>query len=294
MLLERFKYRARSHLKQDLKDMAEKLTLLVIKDEGKPISVQIKRLEAQIGVLTSRAYSRAKSNVQKDLDELYGLFEKVMPDSKLKPIQIDTPVLVGEAGLTIADQMDRTRDIHKNRLKDELISATLLKTSSSYKSRVIKRTNLETLTKEGDALLETSGAMALGDAVEQYDSEHDEVIGYQSIAVLDNKTTKRCASLHGKIWYKSQGYTVAKLKSLNYWFPRHFRCRSVVYPLTSDSKPMTQNFKQFFDKQSDEFKKEFLGDSRFNLYKTGKLEVNEFLDVKNGKLFSLQKLKDMI
>jgi len=85
-------------------------------------------------------------------------------------------------------------------------------------------------------------------------------------------------------------------------------CRSVLVSITGSKIDNTRSqsgdkkgqisdkikFKDWFASQSNKFQKSYLGQGRYNLYKKGKFEINSFVDVKSGEVFTIQELKEMI
>ncbi len=66
--------------------------------------------------------------------------------------------------------------------------------------------------------------------LEEYD-KNSMVEGYESSAIMDSRTTKRCASLNGRKFYKSNGWDRLTLNTSVYAIPRHYNCRSMWLPI---------------------------------------------------------------
>ncbi len=121
-------------------------------------------------------------------------------------------------------------------------------------------------------------------------------------ATLDGRTSKRCASLDGRVMKVGEGPRP----------PQHINCRSEVLPYqkdmdwkrpsVSDKRPVgkipkdergkkikqvaaTKNYKKWFDEQPVKFKREWLGPSRYKLYKEG-IGLDRFTDPR-GKEYNL-------
>jgi SPP1 gp7 family putative phage head morphogenesis protein len=79
----------------------------------------------------------------------------------------------------------------------------------------------------------TTEAMAEGlkDAVEPA-IKSGYVIGFQSSAILDDRTTEVCQYLHGR-FFRVEGEETALLTP-----PRHWNCRSIMIPITKDEGPV--------------------------------------------------------
>lgn len=128
-------------------------------------------------------------------------------------------------------------------------------------------------------------------------------------AVLDGRTSKVCASRDGIKYPVGKGPRP----------PAHPNCRSVMVaylghepdgtrPWLMDKRQFgdipdkerggkfgnikaNQTYEDWFDKRTTEkFKKEWLGKSRYELYKSGKYKIGDFVD-KTGKQYTLDQLK---
>ncbi len=140
-----------------------------------------------------------------------------------------------------------------------------------------------------------------------YDAFDSVITGWKSVSVLDSRTSLLCAALDGKRYMKPDFKTYASIPNRP---PRHFRCRSSIVPLTKFSDDLSgtraqngdtkgqisakTNFSKWFDGLSPEFQKAYLGKSRFDLYKSGKFQIKDFIDIKSGERFTLEQLKNMI
>ena len=164
-------------------------------------------------------------------------------------------------------------------------------------------------------------------ALEKARRSDPDVIGYQWVSVLDNRTTIGCIQLNDqKFYYNRSGY-----KPLP---PRHFSCRSTTIPIYKDNPEgedietmaewiEEQETKQIWKLDEDGTKLygwecdglknvkylpksekppkgcspalggEFrmaLGETRYKLYKDGKLKIQRFTDL-NGDELTLEELK---
>jgi len=127
-------------------------------------------------------------------------------------------------------------------------------------------------------------------------------------STLDGRTSKICASRDGKIYPADSGARP----------PAHPNCRSVMLPYlgtkpqglrpyvadkrTVGNIPVDQrsgivgnvqastNYEQWFARQSSGFQREWLGRSRYELYKKGNYKISSFVD-KRGKQYNLDQLK---
>lgn len=142
---------------------------------------------------------------------------------------------------------------------------------------------------------------------EQYKAMDVEKIVWRS--TLDGRTSNICASRDGNVYSIDKGPRP----------PAHPNCRSDIIPFIEDmdwkrpsvadnrpvSKipkaerkdvikrvPASQDYKQWFDKQSGAYQKEWLGSSRYKLYKEG-VSLDRFADPRTGRQYNLKQLKAM-
>ena len=134
----------------------------------------------------------------------------------------------------------------------------------------------------------------IGNAVNlaTYKQNSDIIKGVQWLATLDEKTCSICAALDGKFW---------ELRTFDLYIPAHPRCRCVLVGITKSWRelgfdvdelppgtrasmngqvPSTMNYSEWFGTQSAFFQRNWLGNKRYELWKNGKLEFEDFLDSK--------------
>lgn len=115
------------------------------------------------------------------------------------------------------------------------------------------------------------------------------VTGYQSIGVLDSRTSEICRDLDRKI------YKVKSIDEVPNKPPRHFRCRSSLSPLTTnqfntgkrasiDGEIPDMSYGEWFKLKDPAFQKLVLGKSKFEAYKNGNYKVGGVADLGNVKL----------
>lgn len=128
------------------------------------------------------------------------------------------------------------------------------------------------------------------------------IIGWRSRAVLDSRTSFQCAALDG-VKYMKPKYKYSTIPNRP---KRHFNCRSIIVPITimdtvterpengDETGQVKSNvkFEQWFPTQSVQFQKEYLGDARYKLYKEERLSIKSFVDVKDGRRFTLKELNE--
>jgi SPP1 gp7 family putative phage head morphogenesis protein len=135
----------------------------------------------------------------------------------------------------------------------------------------------------------------------------------KDVATLDGRTTPLCASRDGRVQKLGDGHQKP---------PYHYRCRTVqvgcdadgdlsgVRPFVADDRSVKNipkderadkigqtdantTYKQWFDRQSAEYQKNWLGPKRYELYKKGDYPIDRFIDPLTGRKFTLSELRDM-
>lgn len=120
-------------------------------------------------------------------------------------------------------------------------------------------------------------------------------------ATLDSRTCKFCASEDGNV------YDIDDPNRPR--FPVHPRNRTVYVPYVENEdekfagkRPFVRsagdagqvsadtNYKKWFEEQSEDYQREWLGNKRYQLYKNGGYTIDKFLDPE-GKLYTLKELK---
>lgn len=130
------------------------------------------------------------------------------------------------------------------------------------------------------------------------------------VATLDGRTSKLCASKDGEVYHKSDSFSRP---------PYHPNCRTILVgcdkdgnligrrPFVADTRPVSRipkderdgiigqvnsntNYSSWFSGQSPSFQREWLGKSRYELYKKGGYDIDRFVDPQ-GKMYTLNQLK---
>ena len=148
-----------------------------------------------------------------------------------------------------------------------------------------------------------------------YDDTYS-ALGYEYrrfTATLDGRTTKICGITDGMIW--KVGDPAMRIP------PLHFRCRSILVgvdkdgnvagkrPFVAADKPVSKipkdqregvigqvsantKFPSWFANQDTKFQKDWLGESRYKLYKQGNYPIEKFIDPL-GKEYTLKELQEL-
>lgn len=106
------------------------------------------------------------------------------------------------------------------------------------------------------------------------------------VAVIDGRTSKYCAIHDGTIYLIDEPFPIP---------PYHYGCRTIILPYFGDQDKSitTGSFESLFDSQDQHFQKEWLGPTRFKLYKEGGYTLGRFVDPMNGKEYTLAQLKEL-
>lgn len=118
-----------------------------------------------------------------------------------------------------------------------------------------------------------------------------EIKGWISIAVLDNKTSAICMSLHNKYYEKGTQYKTRF--DLPYQIPRHPNCRSMfvaVFKGKSIQSYKEKNLETFL-KQNETRGKELMGIEKYRLFKAAKIKAVNFIDMKGQKFYTNKEIK---
>jgi hypothetical protein len=106
--------------------------------------------------------------------------------------------------------------------------------------------------------------------------------GVQQISVLDGRTSQTCIAYAGKVWelpiYKPVGHSLA----YNGGVPRHPNCRSTEVAVLTEQyggEPADDmGFEEFLEDKSPPQVAELLGKGKAELYRAGKITLNDLVD----------------
>lgn len=169
--------------------------------------------------------------------------------NKIPKKQIDTLLnpkrFLGSTGLSIADMVEDLHIQHTQRVRQILAKGVTARQSPNEITTSIKELFNDVTRYKADAIVRTAIIDSAHAAKEVIDNEFDEVIiGYQSIATLDNRTTPICISLHLEKYLRQKGQSASVLyKTIPNKPPRHPRCRSILLRLTKDTEDLLEDTK---------------------------------------------------
>jgi hypothetical protein len=275
--------------------------------------------------ISSNLASETTAFRKKELAYVVGLMDEITPVMykwnvpELKP-KADSVIF----GMTIAERMNTITqsDVRRISLKvkslfsaqrssSDIINAVLGLASLNYVGSVVNQTssflrsNVQTI---------ISGLSE--EALHAFSRANPNVIQYEVfVAILDSKTTVQCADADGEFWTVDEGL----------FPPLHENCRSRRYPLingqafvdgrffymkdgegytrmtlTGDQKvawvakyvgdiPRNFNYEEFLKRQPLSFQERVLGKTKAQLFRSGKLELSQFID-SSGRTLTLDQL----
>lgn len=104
--------------------------------------------------------------------------------------------------------------------------------------------------------------------------------GYKWCSILDSRTCELCAELNG---------TVYKDISTVPFIPVHYKCRcSTISFIQEEAEPDWDSFSSWIENLDEEDQLDILGRKRFDLWKSGELEITDF--VNDGRKLLLSEL----
>jgi len=187
----------------------------------------------------------------------------------------------------------------------------------------ILRENIPNMSRKGAQFLARTGVMhASNTARDEVWKEYGDIIEkFRVVSTLDNRTCLACGKIDGKEAKKRENLPK---------FPLHGNCRCTVIGLTAldlrdedklvrpavieqtshtvhhrdggtskkfkviKSKEVSakKKFKDFFERQPEKWKQEYLGPGRYKLYKENRLDLEDFSS--NGNILTLEQLKSQL
>lgn len=145
-------------------------------------------------------------------------------------------------------------------------------------------------------LLRTESARVHSEVLEHTFEQYDDlIVGYQIIAILDDRTRPHHATRHGKIWYVHKQPRASDRPQL----PDEPNCRCTYTVLLRDGVrrpgvplPSSRLYSTWFDRQSVATKQRIVGKSRWNAVKEkiARPSWNDFINPSTGRLIKTDTL----
>lgn len=195
-------------------------------------------------------------------------------------------------------------------------------TASETNAQIIARVRRDVMmTKRSQAAaqVQTSVATVAAAARDETYKQNDDIIGgYRQVSVLDSHTTVICVAYSGATWDKNREPTgtttlpFISAKGSATGCPRHWNCRSLIVPVTVTFKSLgidlpefrastkaasggpvssRMQFDQYLERQGKARTDEQLGKGRAELWRDGKISLQQLLD-QDGRPLTLQQLKE--
>lgn len=255
------------------------------------------RLRAQAWRRARREYLSALVEIAQDERRfLLSAFPDYERDTDPQPAEDENPLLVLVQGATAANWIDRTRASDLNRIERTVqIGIVQNETPMQIARRVLgssatggtdgatqpTRTNIATI------ILTAIITMANDERRRFYGANPDFFERERYVAVLDNRTTILCGSLSGRIYLVGEGPHP----------PMHFRCRSsrvaIILGRNAGPAPEPLTYDQWLRQQPSSEQDEILGPSRAKLYRSGRIQLSQFVN-RRGDRFNLYDLRSMV
>ena len=247
---------------------------------------------------------KTQFNYINDTAKLGYTFAAIPKDTMKQILSFDDVMVLNGKGYTLNELFNNAGHAQVEKYK-QIISGGLA-ANDGY-SNIAK--SLKEAGAEATLNMRTLVQTAVGEARDRaniytYDDVFaDVIIGWQSVATLDSSTSFQCAALDGEKYMKPK-YSYSTIPNRP---KRHFKCRSILKPLTTfdtvterpengdETGQVKSNvkFEQWFPTQSEKFQKAYLGEARYKLYKEERLSIKSFVDVKDGRRFTIKELNEM-
>lgn len=223
-----------------------------------------------------------QKNLQKMVDEqIYNITEKKQKLDFAK-------VLI--AGYTFNELIAQ-----RNKTTQKQLTKFMIKADDAVKAGAFEAQLVSDEVKRYENSLETFYRTQAKSAREFAYAQNDEalkndVAGWMSIAVLDNKTSAICMSLHNK-FYSAKDYKTRY--DIPFQIPRHPNCRSMFVTVFKGKSLQSYKGKSLetFLMQNPTQGKELLGIKKYELFQQEKIKLVNFVDVKGKRFFTNDEIK---
>lgn len=258
---------------------------------------------------------------QRELNALAGRASRKLPYSV--PVEdivayLDAPIVTGDAAMMLGDYISRNMAGLENATKSQLTQSLALGETNAQAAARLRAIPGSEITKRGAKMLARTAMNAAGNRSREalYAANSDIIRGFRAVGTLDIRICERCAPWDGREATKR-----ADLPN----FPLHPNCRCTVVALTvfddeeGDTRPAVTDqsekvtehrdgttstkwkvesakqvsakttFRDFFERQPEAWKRKWLGEGKYELWKRGKLSLNDLAT--QDRILSLSELK---
>lgn len=235
------------------------------------------------------------------------IVNKVLPEPLIEKV-IKASYL--DKGLLLKDAFSAFDDNLKNVMINEIRNGVLVGATNQQMISNIKPLFNSMVANNLDSLVKTSVATVVNDVRMQTYKENEDIFkGYMHHSTLDLRTTSLCAVRDGKQWDLEYKPIKHNLPFKNP--PLHYRCRSVMLPITKSYKelgldigeipegtrssmngqvPESTTFTKWFDKLDSKSQEKYLGKGRYELFKSGKINFSDLVN-QRGRVLTIKELE---
>lgn len=192
------------------------------------------------------------------------------------------------AGLTFTEIIrERKIAIRKRAIRFMARSRELLKTQQGVEKFV--KEEVQRYIKDTEAFWRTQTKSAREYAYETQDKGFDDIRGWMSVAILDNRTSPICAGLHNK-FYSIKDY--ADRSEVPEKPPRHPSCRSILLTVREGiniTEYKGQNIETFM-KRNPKVAEDFMGKEKYRIWTEGKSKLDKYIDLKGRRFYTNEEI----
>lgn len=304
---EKYRYISIEKFDEIMKDLYNKI-IIDIQSKKYHNNRTLKKLLKDIKKEIDSIYSSTKEKTQVELENVIGTF--LISESKLLNTKLDTSLLDQVfnfendfvQGYTFSELFQLQSEQSYHRIK-KILAVNLLEgknpaefSDALYKAQI-------TLSKAQMYTAVRTYAKTLREKTRDITENNiSDMKGRMSLATLDSRTTPIC------IQKDKEFYSIQKYKNRNdipNRPPRHFNCRSILVRITEKTTSFTRaangdkkqqvdtrtTFNSFL-KRNPKTARKLLGEKRYNLFKTGKYNIKDFIS-DNGVWINIEDLKKL-
>ena len=278
-----------NRLRQTIKDIKEQLSVPNFDNDLKELA------QAEVNY-TQKAYNSVIG---------IDLFKNIPPESAMSAI-LNTSLIEGATISAWLKDLEASQAFDVERAVK--LGMTLGETNAQLANRL--KSTMELSMRNAQSIVITATSAVANKARMDFYSANDEVLkGYQSLTVLDGKTSDICISYSGSkydINFKPIGNSKPYRPT-----PRHFRCRSTHIPILKTWKelgidedelptgtqssdagylPQDYTFNDFLKTKTKEYQNDVLGVGKAQLWRDGKITLSQLVN-QQGRSLSLRELK---